>query len=382
MAPSNATPENWDQLDELEETAQVDTADEEEVAEESAEETAEAEEAEAETGAAEGEPDPEADDTGAAETVSAETESPSVEADETVEGGPTETPDEPVEAAPSPFKFRAHGQEFAIPDAQVVEEDGTRKIVMTEKAFQEHIHPRIQDPSSWERTRQRLERQVQELDPGRNDKVIRAQTIMDTIDPLLAEAEKGNTGPLYEWLDEATKNAALLRARAEANVYKAQAEVGTRERQAEQQSQDWEATVPLLQDALRANAEKVLGLEEFKGLGLKADDDLVETLWTMWEQGAPVFVEVTEETQERYGVKPGTYVNNEYLATYLRPTAKTLRAERKRRADAAAAEKANNKALGKGGKKPPTTAPAKGGAAPEKADDEPDDYQAWVESLR
>lgn len=381
MTTSDATPESWDQLDEIEDDSPAEPVEEGEV-EEEAEVEAEAPEAEAETEAPEAETDPQADpDAGAAEAASAETETPSVEAEDAVEGGPTETPDAPEDIAPSPFTFRAHGQEYTIKGAEVVEEDGQRKIVMTEEAWQEQIHPRIQDPSSWERTRQKLERQLAERDPERNEKVVWARTIMETLDPLFEKAEKGDSNALLDWIDNVTQNSAVLRARAEAAVAKAQAEPLQREREAEEQNRNWEETAPVLRDGLRQHAAAVLDSEEFKGLGLKADDELVDTLWELWEQGAPVFTELTEETAPQYGLKPGLYVNKTYVATHLRPTARAIKAERQRRKAAADAEKTNRKALG-GGKKAPAAVEGKGSPTPEKDEGEPSSKEEWIESLR
>lgn len=382
MTESNATPESWDQLDEIEDDSPAEPA-EDVVAEESAEEPAGAVEAEAETEAAGGDPDPEADiDAGAAEAVSAEAESSSVGAETTVGDGPTETPDAPEETEPSPFTFRAYGQEFTIPDSQVVEEDGQRRVVMTEEAFQEHVQPRIQDPSAWERTRQKLERQVQELDPERNETVVWARTIKEVLDPLLKQAEKGETGPLFEWLDEAVKNSAVLQAQAERNVFKARAEAGeTHRTEAELQAQLEEA-IPVLKQGLHDNVSRLLEQDDFKGLGFTADE-VRDELWEMFEAGVPLFIEVSEQNQAQYpGYAPGNYVNLELVQRHLAPMAKRLRADRERRKAAADAEKANNAALGKGQKKAPTTAPAKGGPPPEKAEPEPETYDDWVESLR
>lgn len=375
MTLSDATPESWDQLDELEDDSPAEPA-EDQVPEEGTEPQGEAEEAEPEAEPdAEGDPESLADDTGATEAEpGSEGESPSPEDAIAAEAEPTETPETPVETEVRPFKFRADGAEVEVPIKGVKIED--------EEAFRQSLQPYLANRASWDRERDRLRRQVEELDPERNEAVVRARTFMETMDPLLEAAEKGDTGPLYEWLEDVTKNSAVLRARAEAAVAKAQAEPIRRERDEQQQAQEWEERVPALKAGIRENAEKILGLDEFKGLGLKADDELVEEVWALFEQGAPVFVEVTEETQQRYGVPPGVYVNNQYLQAHLRPTAKRLRADRQRREAAAAAAKANDKALGKGQKKPPTTAPAKGGGTPERDEPVPTTKEEWIESLR
>lgn len=393
MTTSDATPEpqSWDQV--WDEDVPDETARPEPVEDEPVEESTPEVEAEAETepdAATEDPPAPEAEaDTDATEPVTeAGEEEPPAEEPTTEEAAPAEASGEPVEA--QPFAFKAYGQDFAIDGATVVEEGGERVIRIPESAWQSQIHPKIADPSAIQRDRDRLERRIRELDPERNPNVVRAKVFREALDPLLEAAEKGDTGPLEEFLYRAKENARVLRAEAEKEVYRRQAEAGQQQRQQADQETLLEEVVPVLKQGLQEHVTAVLETDDFKGLGFDAEE-VRDELWELFEAGVPVFIEVTPENRARFpGYEPGNYVNLEVVQRHLAPQARRLAKERKAREEAAdrrrkakEAEEANRRATGEGDNKPPTAVRATGSPSPERDAGEPDlesvdDWREWV----
>jgi hypothetical protein len=300
---------------------------EEEVAEESAEAAAEVETTEAGTEAAEA-----ASPTGVSTAPSTE----AAPSEATAEDLPTA--EEPPAAAEStePFHFRADGHDIVVDGATLTGDS----ITIPREAWNRDVQPYLADRRGWERERSRLQTQVRQLDPERNESVIRASHLLAKLETIATELERGNEAPLVDLVNNFTTHFRVWKTEAENEALKRSVKFREEQSSAESRQQEAAELDPLLRSGLRSHVDAVLATETFRGLGFRTDE-IAGELWELFERGAPVFVDLRDPAAAaQRGVSPDVYVDVAFVQRYLDRPAKLIRdREAKLKAKTEAAKK-------------------------------------------
>lgn len=172
---------------------------------------------------------------------------------------------------PEPFQFRAYGKTVQVPGAVKVEVDlgegrSETQIVMTEAAFQTHIHSRIPDPEKAGQREKELESQIDALNPEFNETVIRNGVFASKFDGLIELAKESP-----ELFEQAIQNFQALASNWELEAKNAvlEAQAGRQVSQTSSASdeakvQEWQKTI---EDQLGVNSP-----ENFVGQILSASN--------------------------------------------------------------------------------------------------------------
>lgn len=159
--------------------------------------------------------------------------------------GADELPAEPAEEAPEsetePFSFTADRRRFEVPGAQIVKfKDGDQtveKIVMDRDAFTRFVQPNLRDQSALSKRDAEHRRQIQGLDPERNETVIRARALLGSLESVLKDEES-----LTGFLTNFNQNKELWALKAEKAVADAKLTGYTTQESEQQQATRLEET--------------------------------------------------------------------------------------------------------------------------------------------
>lgn len=351
-------------LDEPEPEASEDEPPESEQVEPSEEEEAEAapeedSEAEPEEAATEPEPEPEA-----------------AEAEAETEAEPTE--ETPPDRKTEPFAFKVDGTTYDVPGAAIVEHPDpsgqvTESIVIPKEAWNSHVRPRLADRNTWTRKEADYKRQIADLDPEKNETVIRAKQAIEGLQQVL-DLPKDQ---FVAWVDNYQQNKDLLEQRIENQTLKARLEGREQKDQAQAQEEEdtrraevMVADLPQAIDTLAKNS------------GLEIPPDALESLKQNMLMDASRFYFDAPENNDR-GWTPGELMrDDDAVLRQIALAAKLTGGRREQEERAEEAEEKNKAALGKDKKKKtPKTVPAKGAPSPGEEEVEinsMEDFKRWA----
>lgn len=295
-----------------------------------------------------------------------------------------EAGDEPAdsltaEAEPEPFSFKVHGKTVDVDGAQFLklpEEDGGEGYWIPREAWQRQVQPYIQDPQAWVQERRELHQRIQDLDPTRNEHVVRAQALSQQIQSLL------DAGPeaLLQWAQNYEQNKQVLLAQAEQQLLRAEnqrlAQTHEQQQLAEQQKQ----LEPQLRTALDNSIDRVRE-QMFGDLNLpeNAKKRIADRLWRVRDK---LFFVADEANAATHGVAPGTpMIQTDWIKDEL-DSYRTLASEftAKQQEQKKVAER-NRKALGQKRRKTAPAVSAKGAETPTAQPKKPESLEEWQDQV-
>jgi hypothetical protein len=303
-----------------------------------------------------------------AEAVTDETpESESAEGQESPDAGEpqieatdtAELPAEPAEEAPEsetePFSFTADRRRFEVPGAQIVrfkEGDQTvEKIVMDRDAFARFVHPHIRDQSALSKRDAEHRRQIQALDPERNEQVIRAQSLIGSLEAVLKDEES-----LTGFLTNFNQNKELWALKAEKAVADARLTgYTTQESETQQATRLQETTEQVVQDipAVLGGAAQFVTQNWQVPVDQRA---MAAAQQQIAENIGAYYRYATAHDAQTYGVEEGQLIRDDDAVIKTVYRFASLLSQQNN----AQAAKAKNQAVLGGGKKSPKTVSAKG----------------------
>lgn len=289
-----------------------------------------------------------------------------------------ETPDSLTEAEPEPFSFRVDGVDVAVEGAELVDlgEDGGKQIVMSPESWQRFVQPRLADRNAWTQERAQYVRRIQELDPSKNEHVLRAHALTQQMQQLL------DAGPeaLVQWAQNYEQNKQVLLAQAEQQLLRAEnqrlAQTHEQQQLAEQQKQ----LEPQLRTALDNSIDQVRD-QMFAGMQLpeKAKKRIADRLWRVRDK---LFFVADETNAATHGVTPGTpMIQTDWIKDEL-DSYRTLASEftTKQQEQKKVAER-NRKALGQKRRKTAPAVSAKGAETPTAQPKKPESLEEWQDQV-
>ena len=330
----------------------------------------------------EAEDTPSPDDLSEPEEASTDAEQEPLDGDDEepeVEGEPVDTEPAPSEAsseqAARPFSYKTYGKVVDVEGATLHEVQGpdgepVDMLVMPKSAFDRHIHPNVVDKSEIRRRESQYQRQIADLQPERNETVIRAKTLIDAVSKALESQEAfeefavnfdRNKDQLALQVDNAIKDAKIRQrddVDHEAN-----------------QEQEYTQLQETLSTDLPASVDYIT-----ESLGVQAPPHILQQIKEYVGSNPGAFYQYATEDQAReYGVQVGSLVRrDDLLAKTIQSflgVANASSAQVKQTTEAAAK---NKKALHP--KKAPPVVTAKGSAAPEKKQKEMS-KEEWREAM-
>lgn len=282
------------------------------------------------------------------------------EAEEVSEPEPEEAEPEQAQEQGTPFSFRVSGKDVAVEGANVYEHDDgqggkTQSVVIPASAWQRNVQPYLQDASATAKERNQLLQQIEALDPTKNETVVRAQSLLDNFEQIIASEES-----LTEFLTNFDQNKEVLRLKADLAARAAQDELRTSREEA-QTSEARQAEILQEIDAdISSSASAV-----FDALNLDISDDHKQRIgeW-MWERRTSYYRYATADDARMYpGVTEGEVVFDTDLAAAdmqrlaaFAPAQNNTKTEKARKSNKAVLEP----------KETPKTVPADGSPAPSK----------------
>jgi hypothetical protein len=307
-------------------------------------------------------PETEAADSDATESASAdevespdegqpEVEAPELAAEDAVPAQ-EETPEEPeVEA----FGFTADRRRFEVPGAQVVryKEDGqtVEKIVLDRDSWNRFIQPNLRDQAALQRRDADHRKQLEALDPEKNETVIRARALLGSLEGVLASEES-----LTAFLTDFERNKELWSLKAEKAVAEAKLNGFTTQQTQQQQTQQFEETAAQVAEDIPA----VLGgAAEFvtSQWGVPVDQRAMQAAQQQISENIGAYYRyATKQDAEQFGVTEGQIIRDDDAVIRTVHRFATLLAQGNK---VEAAKKTNQAALGEP-KKAPKTVSAKG----------------------
>jgi hypothetical protein len=291
-----------------------------------------------------------------------------------VEPEPSEARSEQREA--KPFSFKTYGKTVAVEGATLHEVDSpdgqkVEMVVMPKASFDRHILPHTVDRAEIQRREAAYQKQLAELNPDRNEAVIRAKTLIDAVSKALESQEA-----FEEFAVNFDRNKQLLMLQVE-NATK-DARLAARE---QEDRRHWEqaATVhvweTITQD-LPASVEDVA-----KALGVQAPTHVLDEIRQFVAlDPARYYLRATEDHARQYGVQVGQVVRNDaLLAATIERFVHVASLSSQQQKQVEGVKKKNQAALAP--KKAPPTVPAKGSPTPTKQGNEPKSREEWAEMM-
>lgn len=289
------------------------------------------------------------------------------------EPAPSEASSE--QAARRPFSYKAYGKVVDVEGASLHEVQGTdgepvEMLVMPKTAFDRYIHPNVVDKSEMRRRDAAKDRQIADLQPDRNETVIRAKTLIDEVSKALESQEA-----FEAFAVNFDHNKDLLALKVENAINAAKLAGHDDSSRAATQEQEFTQLQETLSSDLPASVDAHIGQ-----LGVQAPPAVLQQIKEYVGSNPGAFYQYATEDQAReYGVEVGSLVRRDDLLQRTIQSfisvANASSAQVKQTTEAAAK---NKKALNP--KKAPPVVTAKGSAAPEKKKKEMSKEQ-WREEM-
>ena len=327
-------------------------------------------------------PAPEAADARSTEPAVPE---PATEAGDKVTEGEPEAPAPDAAALPEgetaaeepkpaePYTLRADGREIQLDGAmRSYGDDGQAYIVIPEATVQRQLQPHIADRNAWQEERARLL-------ATKSENEIRAERLVEHFSQLMDADDDGSA--MFTWFDDFRANKPALEKDLEIAVLKGQHSTReASEKRADQAESDrqYEEWAP---GALRGAIDGALKLDDFKGVGLDAQE-LFDQLSGFG--GEVLFWTAPEDTQA-WGMtfkKGGTYPHFGRILRFINGQAGVARKLKARHEEVLAAREANKVALEGGDDGKPVVTASETPVLAGKQSEPPNTFEEWEESLR
>lgn len=273
----------------------------------------------------------------------------------------------------TPTVLRADRRDLAIPGVVKLADGSVKVPAASLPALQAHLADRSVWQSQAAAFQQRIRALEAQADPAKNDAVIRANALVQTMKELRQRDETGQA--LYDWITGFFDHLPRYEAEAKAQALEARLQAAQAQLQPQQDAAEWAQLEPGFRDALDHHLDEALRRPEF--LALAQDRDRLAD--SLWELRRHLFRPATPEEQRQYGVSG--YVTDPTLFYRELQREAALAQRWAERTQAQTIQARNQQALGGPKPAPPavstrTSTPASAGAPAR-----PKDRQAWLERL-
>ncbi len=279
---------------------------------------------------------------------------------------PAETPERSEQAQEqeggTPFSFRVSGRDVAVEGAGFFEHedaDGnpTASVIIPRDSWLRQVQPYLQDASAIAKHEQELQAQIEALDPKANETVVRAQTLIDNFEKIIASEES-----LTEFLANFDQNKRVWEL--EANLAARDAQDGLRTTREETQNSAEQETEVLTQidDDISGTAIAI-----FDSLNLDIGDEAKAVIGEhLWDERTTFYRYATaDDVRQHPNVTVGEVVcDYDRIEARIRSMSRLTSAGSGQKTKTEKARKANAAVLDP--KDLPATVPATGSPAPGK----------------
>jgi len=332
----------------------------------------------AETSTDTAEEEPEAEEA-APDEEAPEADDAEVAPDAEVEASEEQPESSQPETQPEPFSFKVDGKRVEVEGALVIKHDDlegnpTESIVIPKRSWEKAL-PHLADRTVLAHKEREFQQRLADLDPERNEHVVRARALVDEFDKILGSEEA-----FAKFFENFEANAEALRLKVENQAIKQslqsrQERDETRESQFE--AEETERAIENERSVIAENAVRHVAAE----LGIDLPTDVVQLVQDeLADNRDAYYVRADAEIAKTYGVDEGTLVRRDDRVVRMVQRFASLAAKgSKRGAELAQAARKNEAALAPS-KPKPKTVPAKG--SPAAADEKPitsrEEFDKWA----
>jgi ribosomal protein S17E len=279
---------------------------------------------------------------------------------EGAETTPAEPPAEIPESETEPFGFTADRRRFEVPGAEIVrfkDDQGNpvEKIVMDRDAFARFVQPHLRDGSAVHKREIEYKRQIEALGPDRNETVIRARSLVASLEGVLKDEQS-----LTAFLQDFDRNKELWQLKADKAVSDARISGYTTQETEQQRSvRAEEEAAQVVQDIPAVMG----GAAEFVSQNWNVSVDqraIAAAQEHIAEHVGSYYRYATQQDADQFGVEVGQLIRDDDAVIRTVHRFATLLSSGKAAEDA----KTKNAAALGGGKPAPKTVSAKGSPAP------------------
>jgi hypothetical protein len=216
------------------------------------------------------------------------------------------------------FQIRVDGQEFEVPDSYVEGDN----IVIPREQFQRVVQPKLADRNVWVTERRDLLRQIDDLAPEKNPRVVKAEHLLDAVDKAFE-----NEDSAYAFFKDFIRNRDKLILSADRAAFEAEKNQHKSTTEKVQQ----ETAVEQLEQEMDTGLNNVL--DTAKSIDAYADVDF-NYVRTILNESKTAFFFRAAEDMPQFGLKKGEVgINVEKIENVIKAEAER---EKKRKENSAA----------------------------------------------